>query len=90
MAGRPRLSDDIRRVRVQVFLEPIVVEAANRMVALTGAPLSHVIARMARAGARQTVIDMVAEQKKGVDLILDPEPTLTPETPDTTPEGEDE
>jgi hypothetical protein len=69
MSGRPALPAHAKRVRVQVFLEPAVAKAVNHVHEMTGMPLSNIVARMAKAGAKQTLIEIVEEQKKEATLV---------------------
>jgi hypothetical protein len=67
---------------VQVFLEPAVAKAVTHVHEMTGMPLSNIVARMAKSGAKQTLMEIVEEQKKEATLVPPqptPEPTPTPE-----------
>lgn len=69
MAGRPQLPAHAKRVRVQVFLEPAVAKAVTHVHEMTGMPLSNIVARMAKSGAKQTLMEIVEEQKKEATLV---------------------
>lgn len=79
MSGRPSLPPHAKRVRVQVFLEPAVAKAVTHVHEMTGMPLSNIVARMAKAGAKQTLLEIVDEQKKEANLLPTPEPTPEPQ-----------
>lgn len=84
MSGRPALPAHAKRVRVQVFLEPAVAKAVTHVHEMTGMPLSNIVARMAKSGAKQTLLEIVEEQKKEASL-LPPQPAQA-----TTPEHQEE
>ncbi len=80
--GRPKLPEGQRRICVQVFLEPPVARAAKFIADKTGQPLSAVVSRMARAGARETVETMLKELAASSALTRPPgEPAPEPEQP---------
>jgi hypothetical protein len=67
---------------VQVFLEPAVAKAVNHVHEMTGMPLSNIVARMAKSGAKQTLMEIVEEQKKEATLVPPPQPNQEGAAPD--------
>jgi hypothetical protein len=49
---------------------------------MTGMPLSNIVARMAKSGAKQTLMEIVEEQKKEATLVPPPQPNQEGAAPD--------